>query len=43
MKPSLSEAALWDHAISGQELLDGGLFAKLAPYQVQALELFEAR
>jgi len=37
------EATLWDRPISGRELLERGLYARLAPYEVQALEIFEAR
>jgi hypothetical protein len=35
-------ASLWPTALKGQVLLDGGLFIKLAPYQVQVLALEEA-
>lgn len=34
------KAALWNQPLTGKELLDNGLFARLSPYQVQALELF---
>ncbi len=35
-------ANVWGSPLSGRELRDGGLFARLAPYQVQVLELSEA-
>ena len=34
-------APLWSQPLTGKELLERGLFAKLSPYQVQALELFK--
>ncbi|MGC4113159.1 MAG: alpha-amylase family glycosyl hydrolase [Myxococcales bacterium] len=37
------KAKLWNKPMTGRELLDRGLYAKLSPYQVQALEIFEAR
>lgn len=37
------KAMLWDKPMSGRELLERGLYARLSPYQVQALEIFEAR
>ncbi len=37
------KAKLWNPPMTGRELLDRGIFARLSPYQVQALELFEAK
>lgn len=37
------KATLWDPPLTGRELMEKGVFARLAPYQVQALEIFEAR
>jgi hypothetical protein len=36
------KAALWNPPLTGCELLDKGVFARLSPYQVQALEIYEA-
>jgi hypothetical protein len=36
------KAALWNAPLTGRELLDKGIFARLAPYQVQALEIYPA-
>ena len=35
------KAALWNPPLTGKQLLDDGVYAKLAPYQVQALEIYE--
>jgi hypothetical protein len=35
-------AGLWDPPLTGRELLEKGIFARLQPYQLQALELSEA-
>ena len=34
---------LWRDARSGREILESGLYSKLDPYQVQALEIYEVK
>jgi glycosidase len=35
------DAALWNKPMTGQDLMNNGIYAKLAPYQTQALEIYE--